>query len=549
MDSNPDFPSTGNALENSLSRTLSLSEESLEYETMFSLEIGGRNLTRPSLSRTQIYNSMSSMDLKLQLQLYKVRFLILTRNLQHAKREVKLAMNIARGRDSSTALILKSQLEYARGNHRKAIKLLMASCNRTEIGNSSMYNNLGCIYYQLGNYHASSVLFSKALSSSSSLRKDKPLKLLTFSQDKSLLITYNCGVLQLACGKPLIAARCFQKASLIFFDRPILWLRLAECCLMNSADRTKTETTVYVIGQGKSRHLAMENGNARNGYVDPMLENGKINGQPKLSLSLARQCLLNALHLLDSSDVKNSKSNLPSSISLDENEPNGNSNHKGISGISQKTVHHSISYLEDIHRREIHIIRQAILADLAYTELELENPEKALAASKSLLQIPGCLRIYTFLGRVYAAEALCLLKNPKEAADYLSTYLSIGTKIELPFNNDDSFLYRVEKTSDFEESNTGLSGTAESQQGVEFLKPEEAQGALYANFAAKYAAQGELERAQHFVTHALAIMPESREATLTAVYVDLMLGKSQAAVSKLKQCRWVKFVPSRTVYN
>ncbi|KAF2318091.1 hypothetical protein GH714_041436 [Hevea brasiliensis] len=161
---------SGNSLENSLSKTLSLSEESLEYETMFSLDISGQNLTRPSglpssndLSRTQVDRSMSTIDLKLKLQLYKVQFLLLTRNLKQAKREVKLAMNIARGRDSSMALLLKSQLEYARGNHRKAIKLLMASSNRTEMGISSMFNNLGCIYYQLGKYHASSLLFSKAL--------------------------------------------------------------------------------------------------------------------------------------------------------------------------------------------------------------------------------------------------------------------------------------------------------------------------------------------------------------------------------------------------
>ncbi|WCJ29999.1 Tetratricopeptide repeat (TPR)-like superfamily protein [Euphorbia peplus] len=597
--SNSDFTPSGNSLENSLSRTLSLSEETLEYETMFSLDIGGQNLTRPSglssstdLSRTQVDKSMSSIDLKLQLQLYKVRFLLLTRNLKQAKREVKLAMNIARGRDSSTALLLKSQLEYARGNHRKAIKLLMASSNRSEMGNASMYNNLGCIYYRLGNYHSSSVLFCKALSSSSSLWKDKPLKLLTFSQNKSLLITYNCGIQHLACGKPLLAARCFQKASLIFYNLPILWLRLAECCLMalergliNATDRS--EITVYVIGKGKWRHLAIEHGNARNGYVDSVkrddLTSGS-DGQPKLSLSLARQCLLNALHLLDSSDVNHLKSSLPSSISLDENEGSDivslkNSNHKSLSGLdtkapvglgqlsangdakepkggttSQEIMQNSISYFEGIRRRENQMIRQAILADMAYVELELENPEKALASAKSLLELPGCSRIYMFLGRVYAAEALCLLNKSKEAAEYLSVYLSIGTKIELPFSQEDGEQWRVDKILDYEESN-GVSGTTKTSsspdesQGIKFLKPEEAQGALYADFAAIFAAQGELERAHHFVTHALALVPDSPEATLTAVYVDLMRGKSDAAISKLKQCSRVKFLPSRVQLN
>ncbi|XP_048227653.1 CCR4-NOT transcription complex subunit 10 isoform X2 [Ricinus communis] len=598
--SSSDLATSGNGLENSLSRTLSLSEETLEYETMFSLEISGQNLTRPSalssandLSRAQVDRTMSSIDLKLKLQLYKVRFLLLTRNLKQAKREVKLAMNIARGRDSSTALLLKAQLEYARGNHRKAIKLLMASSNRTEMGVSSMFNNLGCIYFQLGKYHSSSVLFSKALTSSSSLRKDKPLKMLTFSQDKSLLIMYNCGIQHLVCGKPFLAARFFQKASLIFYNVPILWLRLAECCLMaldkgliKAAD--KSEIVVHVIGKGKWRHLAIDNGKPRNGYADSIGREDLFldsNGHPKLSLSLARQCLLNALHLLDSCDINHLKSTLPSSISLEENESSDagslkNSNHKSLTGhdtrasnvsvglgqlnsngdvkepkggTSQEIMQNSISYFEDIHRRENQMIKQALLADLAYVELELENPEKALSAAKCLLELPECSRIYVFLSHVYAAEALCVLNKPKEAAEYLSIYMSGGNNVELPFSQEDTEQLRAEKSYDYEESNggsaTAKSSSVEEPQGMEFLKPEEARGILYTNFATMYAAQGEIERAHHFVSQALSLVPDSPEATLTAVYVDLILGRSQAAIAKLKQCSRVRFLPSRVQLN
>lgn len=174
--SSSDLGSSANASENNLSRTFS--EDGLDYEAMI-LDMGSQNLTRPTvppsnyLSRTLV-DRFSTLDLKLKLQLCKVQFLILTRNLKIAKREVKLAMNIARGRDSSMALILKSQLEYARGNHRKAIKLLMASSNRTDTEFSSIFNNnLGCIYYQLGKYQTSSFFFSKALTNCSSLRKEQ----------------------------------------------------------------------------------------------------------------------------------------------------------------------------------------------------------------------------------------------------------------------------------------------------------------------------------------------------------------------------------------
>ncbi|XP_022731692.1 CCR4-NOT transcription complex subunit 10-like isoform X3 [Durio zibethinus] len=598
--SSSDLAASLNSSENPLSGTLS--EDQLD-EMFSTLDIGRQNLARTAgltsandLPRITVDKSISGVDLKLKLQLYKVRFLLLTRNVKLAKREVKHAMNIARGRDSSVALLLKAQLEYARGNHRKAIKLLMASSNRTDAVISSMINNnLGCIYYQLGKYHTSAVFFSKALSNCSSLQKEKPLKLLTFSQDKSLLITYNCGLQYLACGKPILASRCFHKSSLIFYKRPLLWLRLAECCLMavekglvkgSRASSDRSEIRVHVIGKGRWRKLLIEDGISRNGLVDSVEKDDWAlggNGQPKLSLPLARQCLYNALHLLNCSEWSNSKSVLPSSLSSEEDESSDgassrNSNHNNLPGIdskastmlvglvnsngdlkepkggtNQEIIQNSIYYYEDICRRENQMIKQALLANLAYVELELENPLKALSAAQSLLELPGCSRIYIFLGHVYAAEALCLLNKPKEAAEHLSIYLSGGNNVKLPFGQDDCEQWRVEKPVDCEESNGGASAanntSPEALQEFMFLKPEEARGTLYANLATLSAIQGELDRAHHFVMQALSLVPNSSEAIMTAIYVDLMLGKSQEALSKLKHCSHVRFLPSSLQLN
>lgn len=222
-----DFTGRTNASENPLVR--SLSDELLDVETFLStLDIGGQNLARsaalPSqndLSEASFERPIPVVDLKLRLHLYKVLLLLFTRNLKATKYEVKLAMNIARGADSSTALLLKSNLEYARGNHHKAIKLLMTSSIGTELGMFCMFNNnLGCIYHLLRKHHTSAVFFSKALSICSSVRLEKPLKLSTFSQDKSLFILYNRGLQNLTCGKPLLAARCFQESGSIFIINP-----------------------------------------------------------------------------------------------------------------------------------------------------------------------------------------------------------------------------------------------------------------------------------------------------------------------------------------
>lgn len=597
--SSSDLGSSANASENHLSRALS--EDTLDYEAMI-LDMGGQNLARPmgpssnDLSRALV-DKFSTVDLKLKLQLYKVQFLLLTRNLKLAKREVKLAMNIARGRDSSMALLLKSQLEYARGNHRKAIKLLMASSNRTDTAFSSIFNNnLGCIYYQLGKYQTSSLFFSKALTNCSSLRKEQPLKLTTFSQDNSLLIIYNCGMQYLACGKPILAARCFQKASLVFYKQPLLWLRISECCLMalekgliksSRIPSENLEVGVCVVGLGKWRQLVVEDQILGNGRVDSS-EGNDCSGEDgwlKLSMSLARQCLLNALDLLDSYSTNLLTSGLPSNSSVEDNDtsemfPSKNSNLKNLHGIdskafsvavglgqvnsngetkeqkggtSQELIQNSLSYYEDVRRRENQMIKQAVLANLAYVELELDNPVKALSIAKSLFELPECSRIYIFLGHVYAAEALCLLNRPKEAAENLSFYLSGGNNVELPFSQEDCEKWQAERTAEFEEVTGGSTAAKNSSlqdtQSIVFLKPEEARATIYANFAAMSAMQGEFEKANVLVTQALSILPNSPEATLTAVYVDLLLGKPQEALAKLKRCSRIRFLPSGVTLN
>lgn len=60
----------------------------------------------------------------------------------------------------------------------------------------------------------------------------------------------------------------------------------------------------------------------------------------------------------------------------------------------------------------------------------------ALSSARSLWQIPSCSRVYSFLGHVYEAEALCLLDRQSEASKHLSVYLAEGRNKRLLFNGD-----------------------------------------------------------------------------------------------------------------
>lgn len=552
----------------------SFSDDTLEFESLYSTLDGGNHLSRPILNefpRPSADLAATAADLKVRLQIYKVRLLLLTRNLKVAKRELKVLMNMARGRDSSTELLLKSQLEYARGNYRKAVKLLSTPSNRTEpVMLAMFYNNLGCILHQQRSYHTSILCFSKALKYSLALRSEKPLKLSTLSQDKSCLVSYNCGIQHLMCGKPVLAARCFREALPLLHHRPLFWLRFAECSLLalekglltaRGATSCNDEIEIHVVGSGKWRNLVINPVNSASHYSDSggSDENGNL-----ISLRFARQCLLNAQLLMDACEQKKmviasdaedcnqgaqcqKSSGQKNTISMESKVPSGpttnaNGEQKGVA-ILNATMQSSLAMYDDICRKENLRIRQAILGDLAFIELCLENPLKALSTAKSLMQLPECSRMYLFLGHVYAAEALCALNRPKEAAEQLTVYLRDDNDVELPYSVENHEKAPVEKDSDGEDTvaPTVTKLTLEETQHSVSLKPEEACGVVYVDLGMTAAVQGDLEQASYMVSRGLALLPNNPRALLASVYVDLLQGKAQEAIGKLRRCRNVRF--------
>uniref|UniRef100_A0A0E0IGF4 CCR4-NOT transcription complex subunit 10 n=1 Tax=Oryza nivara TaxID=4536 RepID=A0A0E0IGF4_ORYNI len=523
------------------------SDDTLEFESFYStLDGGNQNLGRPILndfSRASADLAATAADLKVRLQIYKVRLLLLTRNLKVAKRELKVLMNMARGRDSSTELLLKSQLEYARGNYRKAVKLLSTPNNRSEPAMLAMfYNNLGCILHQQRSIQTSVWCFSKALKYSLSLRSEKPCKLTAISQDKSCLISYNCGIQHLMCGKPLLAARCFREAMPLLCNRSLFWLRFAECSLLalekgiltsSGATSCNDEIEVDVMGSGKWRHLV----------INPVKPSHSSESGEEENLVIAsgteesNQTSLQGQKGSGQKNTTNTDSKPPGPALT-----NANGEQKGISNLNV-TLQSSLALYDDICRKENLKIKQAILGDLAFIELCLQNHLKALSIAKLLQQLPECSRMYVFLSHVYAAEALCALNRPKEAAEQLTVYLRDGDDIELPYSIENCEKALVEKDSDGEDSVapvvTKLS-SGESQYS-ESLKPEEAQGVLYIDLGMTAAVQGELEQANYMVSRGVALLPNNPRAVLASVYVDLLQGKAQEAIAKLRRCRTVRF--------
>ncbi|CAH9086751.1 unnamed protein product [Cuscuta europaea] len=547
----PDPLVAPNNSESSLTR--SLSEDVIEDDTLHlisAIEMGGQNpppRQASNLPKSQTEESISTtMDMNDKLMLFKVRFNLLTRNPKTAMTCVK----DIRDKDNTLALYLKLQVEYALGKYTRVIRQLDNLRKRPEeAGMTCMYyNNLGCIHYRLGKNDISGALFHMALKICSSLRKEKPKKLSSISQDKTVFISYNSGMHFLTCEKPVLAARYFYKSMSVFYKKPLLWLRLAECCLMaleqgllkssSTSCSEKSGIEVHVVGKGKWRHLVIGNDNSIGGEE---LEVG--GGQPKLSMTFARECLSNALHFLRCSELPKNEENEPIETKKISSVANSEPKEKKGSGGGQNASQvqsSSMSEYENICREENQMIEQVLLADLSYVELELENSLTALSTARDLLKQSVSSKIYTFLGNVYAAEALCLLSRPEEAAEHLYVYLSGDNEVQHPFDQDDVEAWRVEKSVDSKDCST--SGSVTKFKSFVFLNPEEARGVLFANLATMSAIRGDLERAQEYVMAALAIIPRSSKVNLIAIYVDLLGGKTEEALNKLRQCRSVRFV-------
>lgn len=536
-------------------------------------------------------------NVKIILHLNKVRFYLSAQNIRAAKRDIKLALNLTQG-DDILMEMLKAQFEYSRGNHRKAVKLLMTCSGREPGLKHIIWNNLGCIHHYLRKDSTSYHYFLKALQCSTAPNGQKPLKFSTFSHNRPLSILYNCGLQQLRGGNPVLAARCFQEAGSLYHRHPLLWLRLAECCISalekglleadgydNSIKRD--ELRVFSVGVGKWRKLFLPTGGLNpslsNSYPGLKLDdkNGftaftssfPTNGadffppgkSQKVNLVFARQCLHTAKHLLSRSMVRASKDTAEIGVPEKDEEITGDVKHLSSQNVkgntlqpssnginkegkisSTKTLITSVIAFEEDQQKKNAAVLQYILADLSFVELCLDNPVAALKVSRKLLQQPGCSKPFKFLGRVYAAEALCLLNRPSEAEIELSSCLTESNNIETLVNGSEEDGQKWKSGENSEASGEGDDGNSLTAGNVSSLAEAlsisslmgtRARASLFVNLAMVHVMCGDLSQAHHSAMQAVSITPASPSAVLSVVYVNLLQGRTQEAVALLKHCR------------
>ncbi|KAG0558635.1 hypothetical protein KC19_10G042700 [Ceratodon purpureus] len=571
--------------EQTLARTAS--DEVLEEDsfTLGSLEVdssqnlGSRAPITPAIAARE--KPIPPVDVKLLLHLYRVRLFLSARNLKASKREIKSALNLSR--ENMTALLLKAQLEYCRGNYRKAIKQLTLCIGRADPGMRGMLlSNLGCIHHRLRKDQTAALYFRKALQAFAISERREPLSVLGFSQDRSLSIIYNAGLQQLSCGNPILASRCFQEAAALYYNRPLLWLRLAECCivalekgLLENTTTTKSEVKVTVVGEGAWRRVVLPGGSLNPTVVNGALvlkvdesegdvqipdggEKWFVSGKShKLSLSFAIQCLQIATCLFDRCDAKAAEAAAEAAVALAEvkdaddtqSSKGGGASPKGEAKDTKSLVA-AVAAIEEHKMHETAALRMWALAALSYCQLGVGHPLRALRSAEELLRQTSCARPYMLLGHMYAAEALCQLERPQEALEHLSTCLNETTAEPTNAGAEDESNLKwksgdnSEASVDGEDGATYTVGALGDAASVARLTGTNARASLYINLVAVYAMQGNLQEAHRLAQLALTMSPANPTAMLAAVYVELKLERKESALTLLKQYRHLCVVSS-----
>ncbi len=417
-----------------------------------------------------------------RLHLYKAKVLLLQHESKQCKKEVKGALEIFQrelrepeqqsdeenqhqssikdsgswrafgrlphpGIQNMAALYAKANLEYQRDNPKKALKLL-ASCHGIQgcdehVGSGEpvgplYYNNMGCLHHKLGKHHVALHYFQKALQEqgNSPGMKDSGRQQQDghLSGNISCEILYNTGLQLQRTGRTAAALRCFDRASLQFYDRPLLWLRMAECCLStthlpdsggSTVKGSRRETFQEMEGGGRTlRGTLVGKGLRRRAILYPTGPTGEGQSFQAIKILLqAERYLKNALYLCSnsSSDALQDE-NVNDSIAYPKFAATKATEQRTPDYASYSPSAAMSSLQEDRYLK----LLQRVYLNLSYVYLGLGNPVLALHHAQKSLSLElrenntspdGRLLA---LSRSYAAEARVMMDRPQEALNELS---------------------------------------------------------------------------------------------------------------------------------
>ncbi|DBA84865.1 TPA: hypothetical protein ACH3X1_005885 [Trebouxia sp. C0004] len=548
------------------------------------------------------------------VRILRARLHLALNQLRPARWDIKSIL--AADPDSPQGISLKAQLELQRQVYRKSAKILtLNSSSNAEDAPSleqpsshaldqgargvAMLSNMGCVQHAQHKHSTAALCFSRALRKCAQLPPQRSAgSKVALGHNAHLHITYSAGLQALQLGKFGTALRCFQVAAAAMANKPLLWLRMADCCmgvlqLQAQPASLHPELSGVATHIGRQawqevmhQHTSSDEGSAsqppscQQSIASAQLASQAQNraehdhsipaqsspaGVPphQCISNFATQCLHNAVFLVDQAAARCSssrhQSKPPSDSSAGSNSlhdalsnPNGlpysSNGHRGAIGAARGSVEEgsaaeaaeqlamlsldrsratlgamdaAVASAEERYRRELNTMKASALASLAYLQLQQQQWQQAVANTEHLLKVPGLSSEHQLLAHCYAAEALCNLESPQQAAQQLHTAVTLQ-----------SFLDR--RQAELSVAEVGADA-APQDVGREEAASHALQVAVLVNAASMQANQGQLQQAQDYASRAIRLQPDSQQALLALIYVELCKGNCSQALYMLKQ--------------
>ncbi|XP_033183270.1 CCR4-NOT transcription complex subunit 10 [Bombus vancouverensis nearcticus] len=476
---------------------------------------------------------------KLKLLKCKARIYLMMHQLKLCKREWKTLVSLGTPVNIST-VFLKANLEYLRGNYKKAIKLLNSVTSENldfkTCGESSAvlyYNNMACLHLAMGKPNLASFYLRKALHEnkcaleSVQVKDNDPLSsrpLCTLGGNKHYELMYSLGVSLLHAGHASLAFDCFMEAAQKLHNNPKLWLRIAECCIYchkptNEVDfnipKRRKDLVQKVVGTGIYRKIILASSLSKDIKYHP---EGFPSAIPQLTLEFASLCLKNALFLLPN----NNELNVPiTPITAPQTVPLSLTAGHNL-GSQHSTLMSQTTTIEALN------LKISVLAASAYVCLCLGDYVIALEHAKALLntnKLPGA---YRMLGNLYAAESLIFMDKISEAIEYLKpeNIQDLSTSVLIPETQDKD----KEKSDEVISKPIKMWYPTTVPTGIAVLRY---------NLAVAYAIRGELDKSGETLKQVwMSKGPDCDvpiHVIMLALYIELQLGHADISRSIIKQ--------------
>ena len=188
---------------------------------------------------------------------------------------------------------------------------------------------------------------------------------------------------------------------------------------------------------------------------------------------------------------------------------------------------------------QLHLVQRLSLLHLAWCALLQEDYVQALDCSNPLLKddCPPNLKLYAHL---YTADAMCHLNRSTEALEHLAAAMQLGEICSVvgfsgeatpadgeldPIRNPYSPVWSAPPPGTQQQPATKPPGAVASR------------AILYANLATVHVLRQDTQQATQYVQQALTIQPDSRQALLCLVYLEIQSGNTERAVDILKKQR------------